>query len=118
MSVRTRLSNGLTPPPRPLRRSLTFDNGTEFALHYKLSCKLSIGTFFCDPHAPWQKGGMENAIGRMRRTLPRKSDLASITQDQLDRFVAAYNDTPRKCRAFPTPNEVFSDIINRFALQT
>lgn len=61
---------------------------------------------------------MENAIGRMRRTLPRKSDLASITQDQLDRFVAAYNDTPRKCLALPTPNEVFSDIINRFALQT
>ena len=91
--------------------------GTEFALHYKLSCKLSHGTFFCDPHAPWQKGGIENAIGRMRRTLPRKSDLAAITQDQLDALVAAYNDTPRKCLAFQTPNKVFSDIVNRVALQ-
>ena len=117
MSVRTRLSDWLTTLPKPLRRSLTFDNGTEFALHYKLSCKLSHGTFFCDPHAPWQKGGIENAIGRMRRTLPRKSDLAAITQDQLDRLVAAYNDTPRKCLAFRTPTEVFSDIINRVALQ-
>jgi transposase, IS30 family len=117
-SVRTRLSNWLGTLPKPVRRSLTFDNGTEFALHYKLTCKLSHGTFFCDPHAPWQKGGIENAIGRMRRTLPRKSDLAVITTDQLDSLAAAYNDTPRKCLAFRTPKEVFSDIINSVALQT
>lgn len=54
MSVRTRLSSWLAALPKPLRRTLTFDNGTEFALHYKLCCKLSHGTFFCDPHAPWQ----------------------------------------------------------------
>jgi IS30 family transposase len=94
------------------------DNGTEFALHYKLSCKLSLGTFFCEPHAPWQKGGIENAIGRMRKFLPRKSDLATITQDQLDDLVARYNDTPRKCLAFKTPNEVFSSFLNPVALQT
>jgi IS30 family transposase len=52
--------------PPALRRSLTFDNGTEFALHYRLTEQLGIDTFFCDPHAPWQKGGIENAIGRMR----------------------------------------------------
>lgn len=117
-SVRRRLSARLARLPKQLRRSLTFDNGTEFALHYKLSCKLSQGTFFCDPHAPWQKGGIENAIGRMRRTLPRKSDLATIDQHELDHLVAAYNDTPRKCLAFRTPNEVFSDLIKRVALQT
>src|SRR5690606_26456436 len=53
-SVRRRLSDRFAALPRHLRRSLTFDNGTEFALHYKLSCKLAHGTFFCDPHAPWQ----------------------------------------------------------------
>lgn len=116
-SIRCRLSNWLIELPRSLRRTITFDNGTEFALHYKLNCKLSQGTFFCDPHAPWQKGGIENAIGRMRRTLPRKSDLASIDQQHLDQLVAAYNDTPRKCLAFQTPNEVFSS-FNRVALQT
>lgn len=117
-SVRSRLSPRLARLPKTLRRSLTFDNGTEFALHYKLTCKLSLGTFFCDPHAPWQKGGIENAIGRMRKTLPRKSDLATIDQQQLDSLVTAYNDTPRKCLAFRTPNEVFSELINRVALQT
>lgn len=117
-SIRSRLSARLAGLPRPLRRSLTFDNGTEFALHYKLSCKLSYGTFFCDPHAPWQKGGIENAIGRMRKMLPRKSDLAAITREQLDALVQRYNDTPRKCLAFRTPNEVFSHLLNRVALQT
>jgi IS30 family transposase len=117
-SVRIRLSDWLATLPKPLRRTLTFDNGTEFALHYKLRCKLSHGTFFCDQHAPWQKGGIENAIGRMRRSLPRKVDLASITPAQLQSLVKVYNDTPRKCLAFQTPNEVFSDIINRVALQT
>jgi len=103
--------------PPPLRRSLTFDNGTEFALHYRLTDALGLDTFFCDPHAPWQKGGIENAIGRMRRSLPRKSDLAAISQHQLDTLLAHYNNTPRKCLDFKTPNEVFSTILNRVALQ-
>lgn len=117
-SVRRCLSARLAALPRQLRRSLTFDNGTEFALHYKLSCKLSHGTFFCDPHAPWQKGGIENAIGRMRRTLPRKTDLATIPPAEFDALLARYNNTPRKCLAFRTPNEVFSQLLNRVALQT
>ena len=117
-AVRERLSARLADLPRPLRRSMSFDNGTEFALHYKLKCKLSAGTFFCDPHAPWQKGGVENAIGRMRATLPRKSDLATLSDSQLQALVDAYNNTPRKCLDFLTPNEVFSDVLNRVALQT
>ena len=104
--------------PRNLRRTLTFDNGTEFALHYKLTQQLGLDTFFCDPHAPWQKGGIENANGRMRRTLPRKTDLSLISPDQLNALVEAYNNTPRKCLAFRTPNEVFSRISKHVALQT
>jgi IS30 family transposase len=106
------------PLPPSLRQTLTFDNGTEFALHYKLTQQIGLDTFFCDPHAPWQKGGIENAIGRMRRSLPRKSDLAAISQHQLNTLLARYNDTPRKCLDFRTPNEVFSEILNRVALQT
>lgn len=116
-SVRRCLSARLAELPRTLRRTLTFDNGTEFALHYKLSCKLALGTFFCDPHAPWQKGGIENAIGRMRTLLPRKADLATIDPHQLQALAERYNNTPRKCLAFRTPNEVFSGLLNRVALQ-
>ena len=93
--------------PRNLRQTITFDNGTEFAYHALLRDHLGIQTFFCDPHAPWQKGGVENAIGRLRRTLPRKTDLACITPHQLRRLAQSYNHTPRKCLDFRTPAEVF-----------
>ena len=76
---------------------MTFDNGTEFALHYQLAKRLGLKTYFCDAYAPWQKGGIENAIRRMRRQLPRKSDLAKISQNKLDQMIAIYNNTPRKC---------------------
>ncbi|HKQ86744.1 MAG TPA: IS30 family transposase [Candidatus Acidoferrales bacterium] len=94
--------------PKTLRRTLTVDNGTEFAYHYRLPHELGMATYFCDPHAPWQKGGIENAIGRMRRRLPRKTDLATLSSHKLDELVAAYNHTPRKCLAYQTPAQVFS----------
>ena len=49
---------------------------------------LGIETFFCDPHAPWQKGGVENAIGRLRRGLPRKTDLATVSAERFTEFGA------------------------------
>ena len=55
--------------PQALRHTVTFDNGTEFASHLTLQ-SLLMKTFFCDPHSPWQKGGIENAIGRMPRFIP------------------------------------------------
>lgn len=105
------------PLSRKLRRSVTFDNGSEFTLHAALSTQLGMRTFFCDPHAPWQKGGIENAIGRLRRPLPRKSDLAHVTQQQLDHLIHRYNNTPRKCLSFRTPLEVFNALSQRVALQ-
>jgi len=97
--------------PPWLRQSLTVDNGTEFALHHHLKRDLGMATYFCDPHAPWQKGGIENAIGRMRRRLPRKTDLASLSGSELDALIAAYNSTPRKCLGFRTPAEVFCGFL-------
>jgi transposase, IS30 family len=97
--------------PRWLRRTVTFDNGTEFARHDELH-SLAIKTFFCDPYAPWQKGGIENAIGRMRRFLPRKTDLATLPRKRFVALVNAYNNTPRKCLAFRTPAEVFSEVLH------
>ncbi|MGO4388911.1 IS30 family transposase [Microvirga sp. 2YAF29] len=117
LAVLERLHRHLRRWPKALLQSLTFDNGTEFALHYRLTERLSLPTFFCDPHAPWQKGGIENAIGRLRKTLPRKADLAMLSQEELAWLVEAYNTTPRKCLAFATPKEIFSQALNRVALQ-
>ena len=106
------LARLLRPLPKAMRRSLTFDNGTEFAEHHRLNRKPGLQTFFCDPHAPWQKGGVENAIGRMRRFLPRKTNLQDLSPDQLISLARAYNHTPRQCLDFQTPAEVFSKLLH------
>jgi transposase, IS30 family len=97
--------------PAHLRKTLTFDNGTEFARHRVLH-QLGILTFFCDPYSPWQKGGIENAIGRMRRFIPRKTDLAALSDKQFNALLRAYNSTPRKCLDFKTPAETFSELLH------
>ena len=97
--------------PATLRQTVTFDNGTEFACHLVLH-DLAMQTFFCDPYAPWQKGGIENAIGRMRRFLPRKTDLATLPNGRFQSLVAAYNNTPRKCLDFRTPAESLAQVLH------
>jgi transposase, IS30 family len=97
--------------PKGLRRTVTFDNGTEFARHQELH-RLAIATFFCDPYSPWQKGGIENAIGRMRQFIPRKTDLATLQNRRFNALVSAYNNTPRKCLDFRTPAETFSEVLH------
>jgi IS30 family transposase len=103
-----RLGRWLSSLPRGCGKTMTFDNGTEFALHHTLNAELRLKTYLCDPHSPWQKGGIENAIGRMRRHLPRKTDLASLSSRSFDKAAARYNNTPRKCLGWKTPAEPFS----------
>lgn len=98
--------------PARLRRSITFDNGTEFAEHRRLHKTSKLQTFFCDPHSPWQKGGIENSIGRFRRFFPRKTDLDTLKPRDFQRFIRAYNQTPRQCLDFRTPAEVFSSLLH------
>ena len=104
--------------PKHIRKTISFDNGNEFAEHHRLHKTLGIQTFFCDPHSPWQKGGIENSIGRLRRLLPRKTDLNLITAAALKRHVQRLNNTPRKCLDFKTPAEAFSNLKSIVALQT
>jgi len=108
----------LKPLDRRLRQTLTFDNGTEFAHHHKLNKQLGVRTFFCDTHSPWQKGGIENAIGRMRRPLPRKTDLAKLNPQTLNACVAAYNNTPRKCLGFKSPAQAFLSQLLHFECES
>jgi IS30 family transposase len=110
--VAHRLHDLLAPLPPTLRRTLTFDNGTEFARHYTLNERLGLKTFFCDPHAPWQKGGIENANGRLRRFLPRKTDLSTLPPEQIQLAALLYNHTPRKCLGFQTPAQAFAKVLH------
>ena len=111
------ISSILGPLPQPWRQTITFDNGTEFARHYDLH-PLAIETFFCDTHSPWQKGGVENAIGRLRRSLPRKTDLATLPDDHFTALLQAYNNTPRKCLDYQTPAEIFWNHMLHFKCES
>ena len=114
----TELSRLLSPWPRQLRATITFDNGTEFAKHHQLVEQLGIQTFFCDPHSPWQKGGIENAIGRLRRYLPRKIDIDKLSASDLTGIAARYNNTPRKCLDYQTPAEAWLDTSLHFECES
>ena len=94
--------------PVSMRQSLTFDNGSEFWLHNDVAKTFNINTYFCDPYAPWQKGSVENAIGRLRRYLPRKTNMAQLSKTKLKEIIDGYNNTPRKCLDYQTPKEVYS----------
>lgn len=111
-SVMTQVLN-LFPPH--MRQTVTFDNGTEFARHHRLH-DLGIQTFFCDTYSPWQKGGVENAIGRMRRVLHRKTDLTMLDDQHFDLLVQMYNNTPRKCLGYRTPASVLAEITDNQVL--
>jgi transposase, IS30 family len=93
--------------PAQMRRSATFDNGTEFADHWQLNQTLAMRTYFCDTRSPWQKGGVENAISRLRRYLPTKASPAALSEQVFNALIVQYNATPRKCLGFKTPAEVF-----------
>ncbi len=113
-----RLADLLAPWPPDLRRTLTFDNGTEFAAHWKLGQALGLKTYFCDPHAPWQKGGVENAIGRLRRFLPRKTNLEALDPDDVLWLNSVCNQTPRQCLDFQTPAEVMAHHLLHFECES
>lgn len=90
-----------------MRRSVTFDNDTTFARHAWLRGMLSATTCFCDACASWQKGGVENANGRIRRWLPPNTNLDALDDDDIQEIAMTLNLTPRKCLDFLTPVEAF-----------
>jgi IS30 family transposase len=103
-----------------LRKSITFDNDTAFAQHALLKTMRAMTTWFCDAYASWQKGGVENTNGRLRRWLPRNLDIDKISDEEIQDIVFTINLTPRKCLGFKTPfqailKELGKDVQIRFA---
>ena len=119
-AVRITLSRYLLGLHKSLRGSITYDNGTEFAQHHIINKITGTKSYFCHTHSPWQKGGVENAIGRLRRRLPRKTKIPDTSPSQIKIIINRQNDTPRKCLAYLTPNEVWNKQITYLtvALQT
>lgn len=98
--------------PREIFLSLTFDNGTEGARHTEIKKEYNIETYFCDPFASWQKGGIENANKLIRHYLPRNTDLLKLTDKDIYEIQEKLNNRPRKCLNYLSPNEVINKVVH------
>lgn len=100
--------------PVALRKSMTYDRGSEMACHPELSRRLKIDIWFCDPHAPWQRGSNENTNGLLRQFMPKGTDLSDASQTWLNDVAALMNNRPRKTLGWRTPAEAMADEIAAF----
>jgi IS30 family transposase len=112
-SIRGRLSQ----LPAALRRSLTLDNGSEFARYEELEAGAGLEVFFTDPHSPWQRGTNENTNGLVRQFFPKGTDLSQVSRYKVAKAEKLLNDRPRKRLNYQTPSEVLEAERLR-ALQT
>ena len=94
-----------------LRRSLTWDNGREMAMHRKIAVEADIAIYFADPHSPWQRGSNENTNGLLRQYFPKHTSLRRYTPADLVAVAAELNGRPRKTLDWRTPAEALNDIL-------
>jgi IS30 family transposase len=109
--LRRALTRRLNRHPDYMRKTITYDNGSENVEHILINQKLSTHSYFCEPYHSWEKGSVENAIGLIRRYLPKKTDFATITQEQLKQIEDLLNNRPRKVLNYKTPKEVFNESV-------
>jgi len=91
--------------PKELLQTITFDNGLENAAHESIAKALGVKTYFCNPYHSWEKGGVENGIGLIRRFLPKKTDFSLIPCSRIRNIEIKLNNRPRKSLQFLTPFE-------------
>ncbi len=112
-TTRKVLTKRLKDLPAALRRSVTFDNGKEFAEHRQLARKLNLETYFATPYRSWQRGTNENTNGLLRQFFPKRTDFSRISHQEVARAETLLNERPRRRLDYRTPAEVLSKRLCR-----
>jgi IS30 family transposase len=97
--------------PDQLRRSLTWDQGKEMALHQKIAFEADMDLFFCDPRSPWQRGSNENTNGLLRQYFPKTVSLRQFTPADLDEVARKLNSRPRETLDWATPAQRLEELL-------
>ena len=103
--------------PAGLRKTLTLDNGKEFAEHQQLAVEAALKVYFAKPYSAWQRGTNENTNGLIRQFFPKGTDLANIPEHRFTNVQNLLNDRPRKRLGYRTPNEVLASRL-QVAIET
>ncbi len=94
-------------------KTITFDNGREFAAHARIGAALGAAMFFANPYCSWERGLNENTNGLLRQYFPKGSCFRNVRQVDLDRVAIKLNNRPRKCLDYETPREAFMKSAKR-----
>jgi len=110
-AVRDAIAAAIATLPEQLRRSLTWDQGSEMSQHVQLRIDTGLTVYFCDPHSPWQRGTNENTNGLLRQYFPKGTDLTRHTAEDLTAVAATLNSRPRKTLGWKTPAESLDEYL-------
>lgn len=111
LSVRDAMTKAVLELPETLRRSITWDQGIEMSQHTQFSIDTDIDVYFCDPHAPWQRGSNENTNGLLRQYFPKGTDLSVHTPETLQAVADSLNDRPRQTLRGLKPSEALTTLV-------
>lgn len=106
VGVAAALARKIRKLPAELRRSLTWDRGTEMAAHKQFTVATDVKVYFCDPRSPWQRGSNENTNGLLRQYFPKGKDVSGFSQAQLNQIAIQLNERPRETLQWRSPAEV------------
>ena len=110
-TVETAMREAIMTLPVELRRSVTWDQGSEMSNHQSFTIATGVPIYFCDPHSPWQRGSNENTNGLLRQYMPKGTDLSRLSEADLQEIQRSLNGRPRKTLDYMMPEEKLAELV-------